>query len=184
MQLATSGFPDYAFYPEDRLLAAFVEGPARLRRAVGGLDDDACRARPRGASRWSIQEIVLHTADSEAHAYVRVRKALAEPGAALPGYDQDAWVAAIDYRHTGRPERERALDLIDLLRRQTAPLLAAPASSGEAWGIHPQFGHLTLRNLLELYADHSERHLEQILECRRLLGMPLSIEPILARRLY
>jgi len=185
MRVATSEFPDYTFYPTDQLLAAFVEGPARLRRGVSGLDDDACRARPRGAARWSIQEIVLHTADSEAHAYVRVRKALAEPGAALPGYDQDAWVATIDYRNTGRPERERALDLIELLRRQTAPLLAGPRpAEGEAWGIHPQFGHLTLRNLLELYADHSERHLEQILECRRLLGVPLSIAPILARRLY
>ena len=57
MRVATSEFPDYTFYPTDQLLAAFVEGPARLRRGVSGLDDDACRARPRGAARWSIQEI-------------------------------------------------------------------------------------------------------------------------------
>jgi hypothetical protein len=43
---------------------------------------------------------------------------------------------------------------------------------------------VTLRNLLELYADHSERHVAQIVERRERLGVPVDLAPLLAERLY
>ena len=61
------------------------------------------------------------------------------------------------------------------------------SAQGDDWAasaIHPDHGEITLRNLLELYADHSERHVEQILVCRRLLRSPLEMESLLPRRLY
>jgi hypothetical protein len=75
--------------------------------------------------------------------------------------------------------------LLRLLRRVTGRIFTA--AQGDDWSasaIHPDYGEITLRNLLELYADHSERHVEQILECRRLLRSPLEMEALLPKRLY
>jgi plasmid replication initiation protein len=38
--------------------------------------------------------------------------------------------------------------------------------------VHHIFGVMTLRQLLEMYADHGERHIAQILELRRRLDIP------------
>lgn len=49
---------------------------------------------------------------------------------------------------------------------------------------HPEWGPLTLRQLLELYADHSERHIEQIVHMGELLGRAMEIPMMLTTRLY
>jgi uncharacterized damage-inducible protein DinB len=185
MRSTLDGFPDYSFYPTARLLTAFAGAPSRLRQALAGLGEDELGARARGADTWSIHEIVLHTADSELQGTFRIRKVWSEPGSALPAFDQDRWAQALDYPRRGREAREGALALLALLREQTGPLLlgATPRDWAKS-GTQPKFGTVTLRNLLELYADHGERHLEQILECRRRLGRPLVIQPLLPRRLY
>jgi len=51
-------------------------------------------------------------------------------------------------------------------------------------GTHPDFGEVTLRNLLQLYADHSERHIEHILVSRKLLGRAIEMPQLLPIRLY
>ncbi len=60
----------------------------------------------------------------------------------------------------------------------------ASAADWTKQGTHPEYGPLSLRNLLELYADHSERHLEQILDIRTRLGRRLAMTRELPRRLY
>ncbi|HLE20918.1 MAG TPA: hypothetical protein VJB88_07355, partial [Vicinamibacteria bacterium] len=52
------------------------------------------------------------------------------------------------------------------------------------WGSHADWGRLTVRQLLELYADHGERHIEQIVELRLLLGNPVNVPRLLPTRLY
>lgn len=51
-------------------------------------------------------------------------------------------------------------------------------------GCHPESGEITLRSILELYSDHSERHIWQILQRRKLMGKPLDFPLILDERLY
>jgi len=183
---ATTAFPHYAVYSIDDLLATYAAAPERVRGALDGLDEEALHGRPRGDGTWSIHEIVLHLVDSELFGAVRVRKVLAESGPALPGYDQAHWARSLDYQAGGAAERVAALALFDALRRQIHALLArATAADWERTGVHPVRGQITLRNLLEIYADHGERHLEQVLACRRLLGRPAAEpEPLLAQRLY
>ena len=50
-------------------------------------------------------------------------------------------------------------------------------------GFHPERGELSLRQLLEIYADHCERHIDQILARRRLFGKPSDLPVILNKRL-
>ncbi|MBI3792327.1 MAG: DinB family protein [Gemmatimonadetes bacterium] len=185
MQHRTIAFPAYSEYSNATLLAAFTAGAARLRASLAGLSDAQCHTRVRGPTRWSIHEIVLHIADSETQGTFRIRKVWSDPPATWPIFDQDVWAKELDYAASGAPARERALTLLELLRERTAPLFARATDADWAkWGTHPEFGRMTLRNLLELYADHVERHIEQVLESRRLLGHPLEMDAPLPRRLY
>jgi len=182
----TLQFPPYGQYTHDELLDAFTKGAERLRAAIAGLGEEDLRARARGPQKWSAHEIVMHTADSEIQGAYRFRKIWAQSGCDLPGYDEDAWARGLDYLggHTAA-DRDNALELLANLRRAVTPLLLrASGETWKRWGTHHQFGKITLRNMLELYADHSERHVAQILHLRGILGKPSSLPMLLPERLY
>lgn len=185
MRGAVMSFPDtYARVDTDVLLSAYREGPGRLRRALRHIPPDAFRAHP-VPDKWSILEIALHVADSELVGSVRIRQVLGADEPRLPGYDQDRWSRDFAYADGDDSRLEGSLRLFEALRAGTLPLLAG--AGPDAWtrtGVHPEHGPVTLRNLLELYADHSERHLEQIVSRRRMLGCPIDLPPMLPERLY
>lgn len=178
-------FPDvYESLSTDELLEVYGAGPARVREVLSGLSSSQLKERVAPA-RWSIQEIAFHLADAEIMGAGRMRLALAEPGVMVPVYDQDAWAEALDYSGAGAGDLDRALGLFDALRKVTRRILPEPGH--EAWQRtveHPEWGTATLRQLLELYADHSERHIERILEIRGELGYALDYPLLLESRLY
>jgi hypothetical protein len=185
MQGAVVAFPTtYAHHPTAQLISIFARGPERLRLAVAGLTLSELRARPR-PEKWSILEIAAHVADSELSGAMRVRLAFAQPGVALPFYDQDAWTEQLGHCRLDEAGLERALKLFELLRETSGALLGRlTTDEWRRWGVHAEFGPVTLRNLLELYADHVERHLGQILTLRALLGKPIDLPLLLEERLY
>ena len=184
MQQAAATFPAYDFYSTEQLLEAYRLGPARLRAAVAELSFEELRAHP-VMGRWSILEIALHVADSELMGAVRVRMVTTQPGVRLPGYDQDRWTVRLRHNDADAELLEETLGLFADLRAVTGRIFgAARGGDWAATGTHPEYGELTLRNLLELYADHGERHLGQILERRKLLGRPIEMPMLLPRRLY
>ncbi|HTO88221.1 MAG TPA: DinB family protein [Thermoanaerobaculia bacterium] len=182
---AAAAFPSlYQEIATDRLLSVFEAAPRRIGLALEGLDGAALSARPI-PEKWSIQEIVCHVADSETVAALRFRLALAQPGSRLPGYDQDRFAAGIGYAKFDPPLVRDTFELFSRLRSISSRILRRldPAEWDRS-GIHPDWGELSVRQLLELYADHGERHLEQILERRAKLGRPLAMERLLPVRLY
>lgn len=181
----TSSFPNiYEMIPTEELLRVFAEGPRRLREVLSGLEEAQLRSHP-VPRKWSILEIVLHLADSEIMGAARFRLALAEPEVAAPAYDQDRWSVGLSYDEAPYVAFVEALDLFTHLTRTTHRLLerAAP-EAWQQWVRHGEWGRMTLRQLLDLYADHRERHIEQILERRALLGAPIEFPILLKRRLY
>ncbi|NOT08079.1 MAG: DUF664 domain-containing protein [Gemmatimonadales bacterium] len=178
-------FPSYSQYTYDQILGAFTQGPDRLRAAIAGLSEEELRIRARGPRQWSAHEIVLHTTDSEIQGTYRFRKVWAQSGCELPSYDQDAWARELDYLGSCTAEdRENALELLAALRRAATPLLMrATADYWNRWGTHLAYGKITLRNVLELYADHTERHIAQILQIRDILGKPTNLPLLLPDRL-
>lgn len=186
LAVRTTSFPDtYAALSTERLRDAFCIAPRRIEASLEGLSEEELRARPL-SGKWSIHEIALHVTDSECLGAVRIRQALGDDGRAnFPGYDQDRWAAALRYRDRSPAIRAAMLRLFRAHREASSELFAA--ASPEEWrreGIHPEWGPVTLRQLLELYADHGERHLDQILERRRLLGRALTVPSLLPTRLY
>ena len=185
MQTVATAFPDtYQDVALETLFTAYETAPDRLRRAVAGLSDEQLRAQPR-PGKWSILEIALHVTDSELMGAGRFRLAYAESGASFTGYDQAAWAKMLRYNEAPLSKLACSLDLFDALRRSAADIFrrTAPAE-WERYAIHPERGPMTLRNLLELYADHGDRHIQQILLCRELLGVPVQVEIVLPDRLY
>jgi uncharacterized damage-inducible protein DinB len=139
-------------------------------------------ARP---GKWSIQEIVVHLSDAEVMGAARIRQAFAQPGSAVVAYDQEVWAREMAYQEFDAKSFYTALMMFDALRLATAKLFQRAES--DDWGksvVHPEWGGITLRQLLELYADHSERHIGQILNLRELLNKKLDFKLLLEQRLY
>ena len=98
--------------------AALVESfaaEASVRQAWERVPAAARRFRP-APGEWSPHELVIHLADADVNGYLRFRKLVAEPGATVPGYEQDAWASSLDY-HGQHPDL--AIELMARLRALT-----------------------------------------------------------------
>lgn len=141
------------------LIRRYAEGPAVLEAAVRAAPPGAMQWRP-GPSAWSVHEVVVHCADSEANAHMRLRYLLAEPEPVIIGYDQDRWAVILDYH---RHPLEPALATVAAVRANTVPLLER---LGEAqWhraGRHTESGPYSVRTWLEIYAEHLHQHARQV----------------------
>jgi len=174
----------YESLSTSELLRAYNAGPARLRQVLSGLTESDLSARPR-AGKWSIKEIVSHMLDSDLVGATRIRQAFAQPGSRFLGYDQDIWSKELDYQNRSAAEFEQVVNLFENLRTTSNLILQkATAKHWEQKGMHAEWGEITLRQLLELYADHSERHIEQIVHLRELIGKSISFPALLQARLY
>ena len=110
--------------------------------------------------KWSAHEIIVHIADAEANSYVRMRKALAEPGTMIFAYDQDKWAANLNY--TGSDYADY-LELFRLLRKLTYEKVKnMPESDWNKQYNHPEYGLVDLNRWLDIYAAHISGHIEQI----------------------
>ncbi len=180
-----STFPDlYAQIKTDKLLEVFDQGPARLRNVLVDLTHEHLKAKPR-PGKWSIQEIVMHVADSEIMGAARIRQTYTQPGSSFAVYDQDVWANHLGYQGQDNSAVQNALKLFESLRSTTSVIFHH--ARVEDWGkigVHAEHGEITLRNLLELYADHSERHIEQILYIRSLIDKTMEFQLLLEHRLY
>src|SRR2546422_7730952 len=70
------------------LIDRYARGPASLKTALAKIPPDALKWRPE-PKRWSAHEIIVHCADSESNAHMRLRYLLAEDKPVIQGYDQD-----------------------------------------------------------------------------------------------
>jgi hypothetical protein len=143
----------------DALIQRYQDGPRRLRAAYDKLPAAARQWRP-GHGKWSAHEVVVHCADSETNAAMRIRYVLAEKNATVIGYDQDNWVEALGYHsHPVEP----AFDAVDAARANTVPLLRRlPESAWGRSGMHTEMGPYSAEKWLQVYADHLETHARQI----------------------
>ena len=181
----TLAFPEVlANVSTAELVDVYEAGPARIRQSLVGLGSVQLRAHPR-TDKWSIAQVVLHLADAEIMGAGRIRLALVQPGSPVTCYDQAIWANELRYDRRDHAATPTALHLFSALRDVTTNLFReASRADWDKTVLHPEWGPLTLRQLLELYADHSERHIEQILHMRQLLGTPTEMPMLLTTRLY
>ena len=141
------------------LIERYALGPRRVREALSRGPDEARKWRP-GPGKWSVHEVVVHCADAETNASVRLRYLLAEKDPLIVGYDQETWARAFDYH--SQP-LEESLAAVEAARGRTVPLLRAMTEQDWAKeGRHTESGPYTAEDWLRIYAEHLEKHSGQI----------------------
>ncbi len=154
------------------LIEQYVAGAAKLRRAVAGLTQEDIRARP-GPGAWSILEVVVHLADSDAISIDRMKRILTEDNPPLLYADETAYVERL---HTQEQDLEDALQLFEVGRRQWARVLRRlPDEAFLREGTHNRRGKMTLGDLVASYIKHVDDHLEFVAGKRANLGKPLEV---------
>lgn len=138
---------------------AFAKGTERVHRTLGKFPRKMWGFTARKGN-WTITQVLWHLADQEANLYVRLRRAIAEPGQMISSYDQNKWSDKLLYSKSD-PEQAKALLL--LLRKANADFVKRIPS--KAWGNkvkHQEWGPLSLENLVFRNIWHLEHHLYQM----------------------
>jgi hypothetical protein len=144
------------------LVARYRAGVGLVEQAIAGADDAALDRRADEPGSWSARMVLHHLADSETNSYVRIRRLLAEPEPVqVFGYDEARWAQVLPYDGPV----EVPLAVFRAVRESSGRLLDHLTDDDLARaGTHSESGAYSVRDWLEIYADHAEAHARQIAE--------------------
>jgi hypothetical protein len=141
------------------LLERYRRGAELVAVAITGAAGSELDFSP-APGQWTIRQIVAHLSDAEMQDALRFRKVIAEENPTLEAFDQDAWGRNLDY---GRRKTSQTLETFRRIRGENYELLKdLPEQAFERQGIHSERGPLTLRQLLQGFAEHAENHAMQL----------------------
>ncbi|CAN5788228.1 putative metal-dependent hydrolase [soil metagenome] len=144
------------------LLEDFRTGYDDVADALAGATDEELDRVPEGG--WSARMVAHHLADSEATAYVRLRKLLAEDQPAIAAYDEELFARRLHYDRPIEP----SLAVLRAVREASLQLLDAIApGEWERAGTHSDSGSYSVTDWLRIYARHSHDHADQIRRARQ-----------------
>lgn len=148
----------------------YVAGAEVPAKAIAGLTTEQLLAVPVPGT-WSIQQIVVHLADSDLTAAYRMKRMIAEERPLLDALDETAFAARLGYEE--QPIRE-VCEIFRLNRKLLTPILRRqPESAFERRAEHPEVGTVTLGQVLRTYAYHVDHHMAFLKKKREMLGAPL-----------
>jgi hypothetical protein len=131
----------------------------RLIAALERFPREMWQFRP-SPDRWTIHEIIIHIADSEANSYIRCRRFIAEPGSTVLGYDETKWARDLRYHEQSTDD---ALELFKWLRHTSYTLIKdLPESAWSNTVNHAENGIMTMSDWLDIYERHIPEHVEQM----------------------
>lgn len=113
---------------------------------------------------WTPRQVVHHLADSEAQAYARLRRLIAEPGTSIQGYDEGKWAENSTLGYTNQPI-ESSIAVIKAVRQSSYELILRITDSDiSKEGVHTESGRYTVEKWLQTYTNHAGDHARQIQE--------------------
>jgi len=128
---------------------------------VNGLSGEKLRFVPPIADAWSINDFLVHLLDADVAAAFRIRAAVAQPGFAVPVWDEEVWQARLGY---DGEDGLACLKEAKVLRARLAGFLLRLVD--EDWSAfyvqHPSRGKLDLAALVSTYRDHVAFHVPLI----------------------
>lgn len=145
-------------------LQRFRGGYEQVAEALEGAGDDELDREPEDGEGWTARRVVHHLANSEATAYVRLRRLVAEENPAIVGYDEAEFARRLHY---DRPI-ESSLAVLQAVRQASLDLLES--LTPEEWeraGTHSESGAYSVDRWLEIYVRHPHEHADQIRRARR-----------------
>src|SRR5688500_8332084 len=111
------------------LIDQFETGGEKLALAIRGLTrEDMLCAPPADANvgRWSVQQVVIHTMDSELVSIDRLKRMIAEDNPNLLGYDESKYVASLFY---DEQPADDAVRIVDCARKTCGRVTRKPPAS-------------------------------------------------------
>jgi hypothetical protein len=146
-------------WPRAKKLAVFAQGSRRVETALKKFPRKMWSFKP-AKNKWCIGEVLWHLADLEANFYVRMRRAIAEPGKIIIPFDQDKWSSRL---LCAKADFGQALAIIRLLRRANADLLRrVPVSAWKSKVKHPERGLISVDWMVGFNLWHLENHIGQM----------------------
>jgi uncharacterized damage-inducible protein DinB len=141
--------------------------PVQLTDAVAGLDD-AQLDTPYRPGGWTVRQVVHHIPDSHVNAYIRMKLAATEDRPPIKTYEEKAWA---DQPEARSGAIEMSLALVTALHvRWTAWLRSVDETTLARAGRHPDWGDVTIDELIQLYAWHCRHHVAHITALRARQG--------------
>ena len=140
-------------------IAKIEATPAQLRRALEGVSERELDSTYREGG-WTLRQVVHHLADSHVNSYARFRLAVTEDHPTIKTYDEQKWAELDDARSM---PADVSLRLLDALHERWVKLLRSlQASDFDRTVNHPEYGTMTVDQLLAMYAWHGEHHIAHI----------------------
>lgn len=140
----------------ERLRFAVRELPAILARIP-----DAEASEPQAPGRWAKKEVLGHLIDSASNNHQRFVRGQRQPGQHFPGYEQEGWVRAQQYRLAPWAELIELWRLYNAHLVRVAEAMPEEARCSQCWA--GDEGEFTLATLFIDYVDHLEHHLRKML---------------------
>lgn len=142
------------------LIASYKGAYHHLTEALKKYPKEMWQWRP-APGKWSIHEVIIHIADSEANSYIRCRRFIAEPGSGVYGYDENKWAKALHYHEQSVDE---ALELFRMLRHSSYLLIKdLPDTIWQTATVqHSESGTMSFERWLQVYEEHIPVHIRQM----------------------
>jgi hypothetical protein len=150
---------------EDRatLMERYGAGIGAVEAALANITEAELDRRPAEPDGWTARQVVHHLADSEAMAYTRLRRLIAEDQPLIAGYDEPVWARRLHY---DRPI-DASLAVVRAVRASSLQLLGSlTAAEWSRTGTHSESGAYSVDRWLEIYTDHCADHANQIRAAR------------------
>jgi DinB family protein len=144
----------------NKLIESYGQAYPALLEALKEFPKEMWQWKP-APNKWSVHEIVVHIADSEANSHVRCRRFIAEPGSGVYGYDENKWADKLNYH---AQSTEDALELFKWLRKTTYDLIKTV--DDQTWQTatvhHSENGLMHFEQWLIIYEEHVPVHIRQM----------------------
>jgi hypothetical protein len=141
-----------------QLLDRYRGGYAAVEEAMADITDEELD-RPGPDGGWSPRQVAHHLADSEATAFVRLRRLIAEDDPVIVGYDEPEYARRLHY---DRPVGS-SLAVLQAVRVASLELLESlTPAEWDRRGTHTESGPYSVDDWLGIYASHSHDHAAQI----------------------
>jgi hypothetical protein len=141
--------------------------PERLQKETATLNDAQLNT-PYRDEGWTVRQVVHHVADSHMNAYIRFKLTLTEDTPTIKPYLEARWAEMPDSKAT----INLSLPILEGVHKRWMIILRSMKPEDfERKLFHPeQNKELFLKNMLALYAWHSNHHLAHITELKKREG--------------
>ena len=139
------------------LIDAFEKAYDGIAVLLAVLPDEALTYMPALPDAWSIHDHLIHLLDADIAVSFRLRVSIAQPGFAIPVWDEEEWHARLHYE---AEDARACFGLARGLRTSTSASIRACIDKdwNEFWVMHPVRGKLGLVDLLTMYQGHGKLH--------------------------